>query len=278
AELEPTMRGVLAGLVAICAGGHAFGTGQALIVGAIAALIMLAADGLLARRRLDDAVGAIPVHLGAGVWGTIAVGLFGDPVRLGTGLSLPAQFLAQLGGIVACAVWGFGSGYLLIRGLALVMPLRVTPDEEFVGLNVSEHQAATELMSVLDALEETARHETPYAFGEPFAEVAQIAYAADGTITVANPPASAIFGYDAREFMRLRVTSLFAPIRDEPLDLESLQASIDTTPREMRGLRRTGEDFSMEVALGAGGGIVVKDITARKETEEGLTRAQDQIR
>jgi ammonium transporter len=278
AEVEPLLRGVLAGLVAISGGGHAFGAGQALIVGVVAAGAMLAGDAILARRRLDDAVGAIPVHLAAGLWGTIAVALFGDPTRLGTGLALPAQLAAQLAGAAACALWGFGTVFALLKGLALVMPLRVTPDEEFVGLNVSEHQAATELMSAMDALEEMARHETPISFGEPFAEVAHIAYGADGTVVAASPPASAIFGYDAREFGRVAVTQLFAPIRDEPLDLDSLQASLDTTPREMRGLRRTGEDFPMEVSLGADAGTIsVKDVTARKETEDWLTRVRDQI-
>ena len=299
--VETVVRGVLAGLVAIAGGGHAMGAPQALVVGVVAGFVLLGGDRLLERRRIDDAIGAVSVHLGAGLWGTVAVALLGEPVRLGTGLALPAQLLAQLEGALACAVWGFGIGLAACKVIALLGPLRVTPEEEFVGLDVSEHQAATEHMDVAEALDETARHETPFVPGEPFAELAHIYYGYHGhsgrdgpgehggdgehgsLITSANPIASAIFGYGEAEFKKVAVTSLFAPIRDEPLDLDSLQASLDATPREMRGLRRTGEEFEMEVSLGSdaepgGGSIVVRDITARKESEAGFTHTTEAIK
>lgn len=276
-EAETALRGVLAGLVAIAGGGHAMGALDSIAVGAVAALALLGADELLARRRIDDAVGAVSVHLAGGIWGTLAVALLGDPQRLGTGLTTGGQLVAQLEGITACAVWGFGGAFGVCKLLALAMPLRVSPDEEYVGLDASQHQAGTERMDVLGALDEAARHDAPSVRGEPFAELAHLGYAADGVITHANAVASAIFGYGESEFRKVPLTSLFAPIRDEPLDLESLLASLDAHAREMRGLRRTGEDFPMEVSLGEAGAVVAKDITARKENEAGWARATEAI-
>lgn len=275
-ELEPILRGVLSGLVAISAGAPAFGTPQAVGVGVVAAAIALAGDALLARLRIDDAIGAIPVHLGAGLWGTVAVALFADPAVLGTGLDFGGQLIAQLKGAAACAVWGFGGAFLVLKAIDWVLGLRVSADEEFVGLNVSEHLASTELMDAMDALEETARHETPFVYGEPFAELAQLSYGSDGLVRTANPTASAIFGYAEREFARLPVTQLFRP----NLDLPSLEASLHATARERIGLRRSGEEFPLEVAFGEGGSgqLVIKDITARKEAEVGLAHAEQQAR
>jgi len=75
----PTIiNGVLAGLVAITASSLYVTSGSAVIIGAIGAMVMLAVTRLLLRLRIDDVVGAVPVHLGAGIWGTLAVALFSD--------------------------------------------------------------------------------------------------------------------------------------------------------------------------------------------------------
>jgi ammonium transporter len=283
-ELEPALRGLIAGLAAISAAPAAFGPAEAFAVGAVAGGVMLAVSGLLVRLRIDDAVGAVPAHLGGGVSGAALVALLGDPGRLGSALHPLAQLGVQLVGAVVCAAWGFGLTFLFLKGLGLVARLRVAPDEEFVGLNVSEHQASTELMDLMDALEETARHETPYVRGEPFAEVAQIAVRPDGHVARATPAASAIFGFSEGEWRRVAVTSLFSP---EPAGFAALRAELDVRPdgrpRELRGIRRTGEEFPMEVQLVAADGdepetLAIKDITARKENEEGLLRLTDQIR
>jgi ammonium transporter len=279
-EHDTTLRGLLAGLAAVSVGPYLFGPTQAIVAGAIAGGVMLAVDLLLVRLRIDDAVGAVPAHLGGGVTGTILVALLGDPGLLGTGLHPLAQLAVQLEGAVVCATWGFGATFLLLKAIGLVTRLRVAPDEEFIGLNVSEHGASTELMDLMDALEETARHETPYARGEPFAEVATVAFGPDGLVVRSTPAASAIFGYGERELARTSVVQMFSP---EPPDVDALRAELDETPREVRGLRRTGEEFPMEASLARGENgepdtLSLKDITARKETEEGLTRLQDQIR
>lgn len=171
------MNGSLAGLVAITANCHAVTSPEAVIIGAVAGLVMLAADRMLELFRIDDAVGAIPVHLAAGVWGTLAVGLFGDPDLLAVTPIWGSQIAAQVIGIGACALWSFGVSYAFFRLLNLVFPLRVSPDDEKYGLNAAEHGASTELFELFSTMEEQAAGgdlslRLPV---EPFTEIGQIA-------------------------------------------------------------------------------------------------------
>lgn len=171
------LNGLLAGLVAVTAGAHAFSALDAVVIGAIGGAIMKAGERALIHWRIDDAVGAIPVHLLAGIWGTLAVALLGDTAALGTGLSRGEQLLAQGQGVVACAVWSFGVTYLLLRIVDRWTPLRVDSESERLGLNISEHGTRTELINLLEHMEGDAsagdfHGEVPV---EPFTEVGQIA-------------------------------------------------------------------------------------------------------
>ena len=127
------MNGALAGLVAITASANSVSALSAVIIGVVGGLIMIGVERLLELLRIDDAVGAIPVHLGAGIWGTLAVGLFSNQLILGTGLSRFAQIGVQLLGIFVCFLWVFGVTYLLVRFVDRLSPLRVTAEEEYVG-------------------------------------------------------------------------------------------------------------------------------------------------
>ncbi len=171
------INGSLAGLVAITAGCHAVGTGDSVLIGAIGAATTLVAERLLERLRIDDVVGAFPVHTVAGLWGTVAVGLWGDLDQLGTGLGRSEQVVAQLLGMGVCAVWSFGGAYLVLLLLNRLTPLRVSPEVEHVGLNVAEHGATTEILDLFQAMERQARSgdlslRVPV---EPFTEVGQLA-------------------------------------------------------------------------------------------------------
>jgi Amt family ammonium transporter len=171
------LNGVIAGLVAITAGCHLVATWEAILIGVVAGLLLVYSTALLARLRIDDAIGAIPVHLVAGIWGTLAVALFGDLTLTGTGLSMGEQLAVQAFGVVIAAAWAFPLAYLLLRLLNRLAPLRVAPAEEEIGLNVSEHGAKTELLDLLTGLEHQQRsadlsQRLPV---EPFTEVGQIA-------------------------------------------------------------------------------------------------------
>lgn len=171
------INGSLGGLVAITAGCHCVNAISAISIGAIAGLICFACELLLIRFKIDDAVGAIPVHLACGVWGTLAVAFFGDPELIGTGLSFPDQLWAQLQGIIAAFFISFILPYLVFRQINRFFPLRVSVEDEHNGLNYSEHGATTELVELCQAMDRQveSRDLSMRMPVEPFTEVGLIA-------------------------------------------------------------------------------------------------------
>jgi Amt family ammonium transporter len=133
------MNGCLGGLVAVTANCAFVSTPVAALIGLIGGMVVIGTEQLLLRLRIDDAVGAIPVHLGAGIWGTLAVALYGDLELLGTGLDRPQQLLIQMKGIIACGIWVFGATYSFALAYNWIAPLRVSREHELIGLNLSEH-------------------------------------------------------------------------------------------------------------------------------------------
>ena len=176
-EVEFVMNGALAGLVAITANCDVVSAPSALIIGGVGGIVMMLVSGLLEHLRIDDAVGAVPVHLGAGIWGTLAVALFGQPELLDTGLTMLEQLKIQIVGILACGAWAFGLAFVILKTLHRFVPLRVSPDDEHIGLNVAEHGATIELLELFRTMESHARTEdlSVRAPVEPFTEVGQIA-------------------------------------------------------------------------------------------------------
>jgi ammonium transporter len=177
ADVVVIMNSALAGLVAITASANMTDPWKAVIVGIVAALVMLAVTALLERFRIDDAVGAVPVHLGAGIWGTLAVALFGDVEQFPEASGRLEQLGYQLTGIAVCFVWAFGGSYLLFTLVNRRFPLRIDEEGERVGLNVAEHGASTELFDLLSDMDEQ-RASGDFARPvrvEPNTEVGQIA-------------------------------------------------------------------------------------------------------
>ena len=177
ADAELVIFGSIAGLVSITASAHAVSTASALAIGGIGGIVMLGVDYLMDYLHIDDAVGAIPVHLGAGIWGTLAVAIFGREEILGTGLSRSGQLLIQAIGIGVCFLWTFGLAYGFFTLINFFLPLRVTVEDERIGLNVSEHGATTELLDMFRTMDSQSKTgdmslRVPV---EPFTEVGQIA-------------------------------------------------------------------------------------------------------
>ena len=145
--------GPLAGLVAITAGCNSMSSVVAIFVGITGAIISIFVNELLNKYEIDDVVGAVPVHLAAGVWGTIAVGLFSDLELLGTGLTRLEQIEVQFIGILAIGAFTFFGSYIILKILNHFYPLRVTPLQEELGLNIAEHNAVSvehDLISILE--------------------------------------------------------------------------------------------------------------------------------
>ena len=169
--------GSLGGLVAITAGCHCVTAPGAIIIGLIAGMLCFSSEILLIRLRIDDAVGAIPVHLTCGIWGTLAVALFGNPELIGTGLTMADQLAAQAKGIVAAFLIGFLVPLFLLERINRIFPLRVSAEAEHNGLNYSEHGATTELVELCQAMDRqvVSRDFSVRMPVEPFTEVGLIA-------------------------------------------------------------------------------------------------------
>jgi ammonium transporter len=176
-DVVAIMNGSLAGLVGITASAHLMSSWKAAVVGGVAAVVMQLATLALERLRIDDAVGAVPVHLGAGIWGTLAVALLGDVDSFPEASGRLEQLGIQLVGIGVCFVWAFGLGFVVLSLINRRFPFRIDEAGELAGLNIAEHGASTELADLLSDMDEHRRRgdfERPVRV-EPHTEVGQIA-------------------------------------------------------------------------------------------------------
>ncbi len=171
------INGVLSGLVAITANCHAVSAVSAVLIGLVAGVVVYVVQRLLVHWRIDDVIGAVPVHLAAGAWGTLAVAFFGKPDVLGTGLPFWSQVGVQAIGIAVCAAWTFGLAFPIFWAAHKLFGLRVAAVDEQQGLNVSEHRATNDLLVFAQTLEAQAEKglSSERAYVEPFTEVGMIA-------------------------------------------------------------------------------------------------------
>ena len=132
-DLTMFMNGVLGGLVGITAGADQMSPTDAIIIGLIAGIIIVLGVALIDKLKLDDPVGAVAVHLICGIWGTLAVGLFGA-------LAGSEQLIAQLIGIGVIGLTCIISSFTLLFVVKIILGgLRVSKEEELNGLDISEH-------------------------------------------------------------------------------------------------------------------------------------------
>lgn len=136
-DLTMALNGVLGGLVAITANCDRVSQSEALIIGGIGGVLVVLGIIALDRLKIDDPVGAWPVHGLCGLWGGIATGIFGD---LPDGISSVGQFVTvQLIGSFAIIIWAvvtMAATFGLLKAIGL---LRVSPREEIEGLDIHEH-------------------------------------------------------------------------------------------------------------------------------------------
>ncbi|MDX1960445.1 MAG: ammonium transporter [Leptospiraceae bacterium] len=145
-DIGITLNGGLAGLVAITAGCNNLSITSALIVGFIAGALVVVGVMTLDKFQIDDPVGAVSVHGIAGAWGTLSVGLFANP-NFGGNPEIKGLFFGggfhQLGvqalGVLVAFLWAIASSLVVFFLLKKTIGLRVTEDEEIVGLDILEH-------------------------------------------------------------------------------------------------------------------------------------------
>ena len=131
-DLSMVLNGILGGLVGITAGADLMSPMAAIVIGLIAGVIIPFSVVFFDRMKLDDPVGATSVHLVCGIWGTLAVGIFGAKAGL-------MQFLYQLAGTFAIGAFTFVLSFAVIYALKVTMGIRVSEEEELQGLDVAEH-------------------------------------------------------------------------------------------------------------------------------------------
>lgn len=127
-DISMALNGVLAGLVGITAGADSMMPAPAVAVGAISGVLVVAAILVFERLKIDDPVGATSVHGVCGFWGTLAVGIFGE-----------APLIWQLIGSLSYAIFAFVFAFIVFLALKLTIGIRVTAEEEDIGLDISEH-------------------------------------------------------------------------------------------------------------------------------------------
>ena len=153
--LEPEMiiNGILGGLVGITAGCNYLGEAGSLVVGIVSGLIVFWGTNFLEKLKLDDAVGAIPVHGFAGIWGTIATGLFiRESFLIEFGVTRIHQVLIQMLGSFTALAWGLGVSFILMKIINKISPMRVSRSCEEIGLNIAEHGASSSILELSNSV------------------------------------------------------------------------------------------------------------------------------
>jgi Amt family ammonium transporter len=131
-DLGMVLNGILAGLVGITAGADQMSPNEAMLIGTVCGFAVVFSVILFDKLKLDDAVGAVSVHLTCGIFGTLAVGMFGEKAGW-------EQFTNQLIGVAVCAAAAFGCALILFIILKKTIGLRVSKKHEEQGLDSHEH-------------------------------------------------------------------------------------------------------------------------------------------
>ncbi|MFV8226746.1 ammonium transporter [Christiangramia aquimixticola] len=131
-DITMFLNGILGGLVGITAGADLMSPTDSILIGALAGVIIVLGVALVDRLKLDDPVGAVAVHLICGIWGTLAVGIFGS-------LAGFDQFITQLIGVACYAALCIPGSFLIFYTLKISMGIRVSEKEEVEGLDIHEH-------------------------------------------------------------------------------------------------------------------------------------------
>lgn len=140
-----TMNGILAGLVAITAPCAVVSPADSLIIGLIAGiLVVLSVEFIDKTLKVDDPVGAVSVHMVNGIFGTLAVGLWGNVQGIAVGVFYGGgirQLTVQALGVLTVSAWTAGLSLILFTLIKASVGLRVSEKDELMGLDLSEHKS-----------------------------------------------------------------------------------------------------------------------------------------
>jgi len=148
-DLSVTLNGALGGLVGITASCHTVSPASAVLIGLVAGVVATLGTMLLERLWVDDAVGAVPVHLFCGWWGVLAVALFNEK-----GFS-PESLAVQALGVASITAFSFTLSFIAFKLIDVTVGLRASNDEQDLGLDFTEHSGTAYADFV------TSEHEIP---------------------------------------------------------------------------------------------------------------------
>jgi ammonium transporter, Amt family len=250
------INGLLAGLVGITAGCDVVLGHGAAIIGAICGLLVIAGEAFILRvMKLDDAVGAIAVHGICGAAGTLLLVFFADPSALANG-SVLDQLQVQAIGVVAVFAFAFSAGYATFWTVNAIMPLRISPRDEVLGLNATEHRASLGTAAIQETLARMVSGERDLTLrlddssGDEAAEIASII----------NP-----FLDEVQALMR-GIGGQSAAISHASGSLQSLSLALDDGAVRMRGDTRAIGGIARGLASDSSG---VDALTERLRDEAG---------
>lgn len=230
-DVGHVLNGVLAGLVSISASADIMSPEGTVLISVGAGIICVGATIVLGRLHIDDAIGVVPVHACVGVWGTIVFPLLSTPDSWGTGLTLWEQVGIQILGSTVCFFWAFGMGFVILWLINQWIPLRVTGEEERIGLNGAEHGAGTAILDLLVQMEEQRNsHDfTRHVLSEPHTEVGQIAEEYNRILDTINTEQRRRQEVDAALAYGTRLDTLFQEIAKATNESSTIEDAMQLT-------------------------------------------------
>lgn len=170
-QVNAIMNGVLAGLVAITASANLASPIESTLIGLLGYFSYYLGQQLLEKFKIDDAIEAVPVHLFAGVAGTLAVPFVMDDINI------LSQLKIQLIGVLAIGLLAFSITYIMLFVINRFFTLRVSESDEILGLNISEHKATTSMFDLAQAMNSQAINQdfSKRIFVEPYSDASIIA-------------------------------------------------------------------------------------------------------
>ena len=282
-EVENILNGVLAGLVAITASCNLISPLSSVLIGGIAGGICLLGMLILEKFKIDDVVNAVPVHVGAGGWGTLALALFGDVNKWGTGLGRWDQLLVQMTGVGVCFIWSFGIGFCFLWIINKKFPLRVSKKEERIGLNISEH--SLEGLTARVKKDEAMISATVDNLKDGIVTVDE-----EGNVEAFNPAASRMFEFSLEEIIGENVSTLIHSTYQNDTNntdfkelLFDLSLDKDLKGFSFVGKRKNSDQFPVEITVSRmilEGHLffvcIFRDVTERKKFEDRLIVAKSE--
>lgn len=165
ASIEMVLNGLLGGLVAITANCDVVTPQASMLIGLLGGVVTVSATMLMDHLRLDDAVGAVPVHFFCGILGIVCTAVFCEPSFLEGAKLTRMHFLGiQAFGAAVCAGWAYLTGLILWQVVGYVTKTRVEEIEEQVGLNYSEHKIEDAIHDLATVVSKAARDGTEEGF------------------------------------------------------------------------------------------------------------------